>query len=388
MLRKICLLCTCLVIAACSFGFGDSTAAGRIRISLLTCGTGDQAWETFGHTALRIVDSSAHGEQRDLVYNYGMFNGFDKDFEINFMKGKLPYFVGIETFREFMDEYLRYNRNVFEQELVMTVAQKLQLKNALDLNTLPQNCFYKYDFFFDNCSTRIRDIIPNTIGSSFKWGNAYPTPYGLSFRDIINQYFYYKHWTRIGVNILLGSKIDRKMTNLEIMFLPDFLSKGLAGAQVDGKPVAGQPITLIAGAPEPPTGTNGPVLVFWTIAIVTLCGLTIKPLVILGKIMTKLLLILTGLLGCFLLVMWFGTDHQTCANNFNLLWLLPTNLLLVFSKPKGRGKYALVCIALIFVTLILHVFKVQMVTIYELCPLFLALIFVYAGIYFRSIRVA
>ena len=368
----------------------DTTGAvapqSHLRISLLTCGVGEEAWETFGHTALRVIDSSKTGPGNDLVFNYGMFNGFDKDFEINFMRGKLLYFVAIEQFGEFMQEYMAYNREVFEQELLMAPQQKQQLLEALEDNTLPANRYYKYDFFFDNCATRIRDIIPNSIGKWFVYGNALPEGSKLSFRDIINQYFYRKHWTRIGVNILLGSKIDKVMTNAEIMFLPDFLSKGLLGASVNGQKVSTQPVTMLHGGPEPIIGTNQPMVLTVVLALLTILGLSVGQLKILGRVMSFILLTATGLLGCLILVMWFGTNHQTCANNFNLLWLLPTNLILAFSKPKGRGKYSLMAIAFIFITLLLHILKIQAITIKELSPLLLAMVFVYVGIYKRSLK--
>ena len=349
---------------------------------------GDEAWETFGHTAIHVIDSNATGERRELVFNYGMFNGFDKDFELNFMKGKLLYYVGIETFQQFMSEYLEAQRTVWEQELLMSPAQKQQIFEALLVNTLPENRAYKYDFFFDNCATRIRDIIPNTLGTGFKYGNALPVGSHLSFRDIINQYFYYKHWTRVGVNILLGSKIDKVMTNSQIMFLPDYLSKGLLGATNGGARVSTEPEVILNGRALPGSGLDEPLVVMLIVALLTILGCTIPSLRVLGRIMSSMLLLVTGLLGCLILVMWFGTNHQTCTDNFNLLWSLPTNLILLVSCPKGRNRYALVGIGLIFVTLILHILKIQMITLKEIGPLLLAMIFVYAGIYKRSIKPA
>jgi hypothetical protein len=364
------------------------TASHRVpalRVSLLTCGVGDEAWETFGHTAVRVIDSSATGDRRDLVFNYGMFNGFDKDFELNFMRGKLLYYIGIQTFDEFMFEYQEARRTVWEQELVMAPAEKQSILDALVRNTLPENKYYKYDFFFDNCATRIRDIIPHTLGNAFVYGNSLPAGKALSFRDIINRYFYYKHWTRTGVNILLGSRIDRHMTNSEIMFLPDFLSKGLLGASKGGMRVSSDTHVILKGIEPPGTGVDGPLLLTLTVALLTIAGVSVPRLRILGRIMTSLLLLVTGLLGVLVLVMWFGTNHQTCADNYNLLWLLSTNLVLLVSKPKGRGKYALLAIALIFVTLLLHILSIQMITIVEIGPLLLALLFAYAGIWKRSL---
>ena len=193
MLKKIfVLLLTCGYISSClaqtDTSLNPLAQKSHLRISLLTCGVGEEAWETFGHTGVRVIDSTKSGPERDVVFNYGMFNGFDKDFEINFMRGKLLYYVGIESFSDFVEEYLAYNRVVYEQEIIMNDSQKMELNAALEDNTLPENRFYKYDFFFDNCATRIRDIIPNTIKEGFVYGEAIPKNNPLSFRDIINQY--------------------------------------------------------------------------------------------------------------------------------------------------------------------------------------------------------
>jgi hypothetical protein len=101
--------------------------------------------------------------------------------------------------------------------------------------------------------------------------------------------------------------------------------------------------------------------------------------------MTFLLLFATGLLGCLILVMWFATDHQGCSNNYNLLWCLPLNLFIAFFNPKGKGKYALIAMVLMFVSLLLHITKVQGLTLPELSPLLVALLFVYGTIYKRSL---
>ena len=360
----------------------DSTGAPcqHMRISLVTCGVGDEAWETFGHTGLRFIDSSRHDIYRDVIFNYGMFDGFDKDFEVKFMKGKLPYYVDIQTYSEFINEYVEFHRCVDEQELLLTVDEKKEMLGALLDNIKPENRYYKYDFFFDNCATRIRDIVPKTIGADFKFGNALPEGAHLTFRDIINQYFYYKHWTRVGVNIVLGSKIDKVMTNAEIMFLPDFLSKGFYGATVNGRPFSSKPVRILNGSERRPLGVDGPFCLTCILALLTGIGLSIKRLRILGRIMRFIILFTTGLLGCVILVMWFCTNHQTCADNFNLLWLMPTNLLIAFYRPKGTPRYSLVAIVLLFVTLLLHILKIQAITVLEIVPLLIAELFVYASL--------
>jgi Domain of unknown function (DUF4105) len=373
------------MLCIATLGWAGSTDSSNapcqhMRISLVTCGVGDEAWETFGHTGLRFIDSTRTDIYRDVIFNYGMFNGFDKDFEMKFMGGKLPYYVDIQTYPDFISEYIEFHRCVDEQELLLTTEEKKQLLGALLDNIKPENRYYKYDFFFDNCATRIRDIVPKTIGPGFKFGNAVPEGSRLTFRDIINQYFYYKHWTRVGVNILLGSKIDKVMTNAEIMFLPDYLSKGFYGATVDGRPFSTKPVRILPGSDTRPTGIDGPLCLTIILALLTGLGLFVKKLRWLGIVMRFLILLVTGLLGCLILVMWFCTNHQTCADNFNLLWLLPTNLVLAFFRPKGTPRYSQLAIALLFVTLLLHILKIQAITVLEIVPFLVAQLFVYASL--------
>jgi hypothetical protein len=346
----------------------------RLRISFLTCGTGTEAWETFGHTALRVTDSST-GE--DVVFNYGMFNGYDDGFLLQFVRGKLPYYVAYYPFNSFVEEYSNYGRSVKEQELLLSDSIKTRIRNFLIENCEERNKYYKYDFFFDNCATRIRDIFPQQLGKNFKYGNVLPTEKKLSFRNIINQYFYAVHWQRFGVNLVLGSKIDKTMTNDEIMFLPDFLSDGIATAKLAGKPIAKAPQTLVTGNAPVIAGWNEPLLLMLLVLALVLLSFRFRSL---NKVMTFVLLFVSGLLGCLILVMWFATNHQTCADNFNLLWALPTNLFIAFASKKNKDLYALVAIFLLLVAMVVHLLKIQELPLTELSPLLLALLLTYGNI--------
>lgn len=354
-----------------------------LRISLLTCGVDDkEVWELFGHTGVRVIDSNRH---TDLVYNYGTFE-FSDDYEVKFLRGKLLYNISVSTFAEFMPEYIEAGRSVEEQELILDGEQKMQIQEYLENNLLPANRYYKYDYFFDNCATRVRDIFPKTLGHGFKYKNVLPYP-KISIRDIMNQYFYGKHWERMGVNILLGSRIDKPMTNDEIMFLPDFLRDGLAGATLNNIPVSTKPVSILKWSPSnsaPPLPLNPPFLLNCVLLLLTIASISVKQLKWLGRVMNIFLMLVTGILGCLILVMWFGTNHQACANNFNLLWLLPTNVLVVFTKAKGKGRYALLAMVLIFVTLLLHIVKIQQVTLFELSPLLVSLLLVYWRMFMKS----
>jgi hypothetical protein len=358
----------------------SSTPAGHLRISLLTCGTGDEIWQTFGHTAIRVTDS-VWGT--DMVFNYGTFS-FGDDFAMQFMRGKLLYYLSFYPYPSFLQEYADENRSVEEQELIMDDNTKEQVYAFLRENAKEENRYYKYDFFFDNCATRIRDVFPSALGEGFVYGKTVAADNKITFRNIINRYYYKDHWLRFGINILLGSRIDPVMTNKDIMFLPDYLRDGVAGATVNGKKIAQPTKLIIGGSPKVEVGINWPMVVMSLVALLTIIGLTLPNLRPLGNVMSFLLLLVTGLLGCLILVMWFGTDHQGCQNNTNLLWALPTNLFIAFAPRKNKGRYGLVGIFLILVAILLHILKVQELPLTELSPLLLALTFVYGMIYKRD----
>ncbi len=353
----------------------------HLRISLVTCGPGDEEiWEVFGHTAVRVIDSAYH---TDLVYNYGTFD-YGPDFEIQFMRGKLLYSLSVAEFDGFMPEYVIAKRSMEEQVLLLNDEQKKELYAYLNRNAEPAHKYYKYDFFFDNCATRIRDVFPHVLKGGFVFGRTMQKDARITFRDIIIRYFYRDHWTRVGTNLLLGSKIDKPMTNEDIMFLPDYLRYGVGGATLNGNKIASASIPILPGSEMAKAGVNQPFILMCLVALITIAGLTVKRLRILGKIMSMLLLFVTGLLGCLMLVMWFATDHQACADNYNLLWCLPPNIFIAFFNPKGKSRYSLIGIVLIFVSLAMHLFKVQGLTLFELSPLLLSLLFVYGMIFKNS----
>jgi hypothetical protein len=354
---------------------------GHLRVSLITCGVGEELYASFGHTAIRIVDST---KGLDIAYNYGTFS-FDDDFYPQFIRGKLMYYLSRETYESFISTYVDEKRSVQEQVMLLPWEKKLELYNFLEENALPENREYKYDFLFDNCATRIRDVFPNSLGKTFSFGQALPKDSKITFRDMIDHYLRNKHWERFGIDLALGSPVDSIMTNEDVMFLPDYLKDGIAGAKYNTNDQLAAPVDLLLNGSKEIEGTlNQPLVLTSILAILTILGLSIPKLRVLGKVMSYILLFITGLLGWFFLFMWLGTDHQSCQDNYNVLWALPTNLLLVFRKFKGAGKYALVAIGFIGVSLILHILKIQELPLLELVPVLLSLVFIYGMIYKRS----
>ena len=363
--------------------YPDASAYAKLRISLLTVGVGDEIYASFGHTGIRVTDSIAG---TDIVYNWGTFDGFQKDFELKFMRGKLLYYASSEPYQGFYSTYVREQRSVDEQEIILNDAQKRQLQSFLNENQKEENKYYKYDFLYDNCATRLRDVFPKTFGAAFRWGQALSASSHITFRDEINHYLARLPWERFGINLLLGSKIDKVMGNEDAMFLPDYLRDGLTGASVNGMPVATRPVRILPPSPALPMPANGPLILTLIFSAVVILGSVIPGFNIIGHVAGNALLIITSLLGCLIIFMWLGTDHQACRNNWNVLWALPTNLIIPFVKREKKSRYALLAIMLIIIALLLHVLHIQALPLGELWPLLVALLLRFVLIYKAASR--
>lgn len=316
----------------------------RLRFSLLTCSPGAELYSSFGHSALRLVNEE---NGSDIVFNYGTFDFDDPDFYSKFTRGKLLYFVSIDAFPDFMMEYQYFGRGVIEQELRLTCNQKQQLLYALYENAREENKYYRYDFNYDNCTSRLRDMIWKMTGKP----QVPPiVPQGTTFRHLIHEYLdkAQQDWSKLGIDIVLGAPLDKSVTNEEAMFLPDYLLKGLDSARVEGSPIVLFKRTILNPVPvEGQRFRPEPVLIFTILFVLFLFPLfSKKPWVRKTLIwMDRILFALTGLVGLLLLFMWWGTDHAMCRNNWNLAWALPTHLLGAFwvaRKTKWARTYFLV----------------------------------------------
>jgi hypothetical protein len=339
-LKRLLLAFYCIVWL-CSSSFSRQTADSLqncgLRITLLTCAPGEELYSTFGHTAIRVQDSLAGV---DAVYNYGTFE-FAPDFYSKFIRGKLLYSLSVEAFPDFLYTYQLESRSVVEQELQLSCAEKLKLYTALQINSLEENRHYKYDFLFDNCTTRARDIIANNTASPVNFNNILPANVP-SFRNLIHSYLDKGHepWSKLGIDILLGAKLDRKVTNLQSMFLPDYLLKGLDSARVNGKHLVTAPSPVLT-MPSPLDNSD----IFTPLVCLSLLFLVVLFLSLKQSKRTARILLLfdflfffiLGLAGLLLLFMWFGTDHTVTSNNYNLAWALPTHVVIAFFIGKRRS---------------------------------------------------
>lgn len=313
----------------------------NIRISVLTCAPGDQLYSLFGHTALRITDTAS---RQDLIYNWGTFDFTQPGFYTNFMRGKLLYYVSAWTMPEFMYEYQASGRAVYEQVLSLNCADKKRVLDAVAYNLLEENIYYKYDFLLDNCTTRIRDIILKNLQPSANTKSV--TAEGTTHRNLLHYYLDRGNqpWSKLGIDILLGSKLDEPVTIQSSFFLPEFFMKGLSYASVEGKSVVPETKTILTGNKPIDSGwKHRPLIYLSIVSLLLFICCKLRP----GKValgIDSLLMVLTGLLGILLLFMWLGTDHTVCQNNWNLLWAFPLNLpagFLLKKKSKPARIYFL-----------------------------------------------
>jgi len=319
--------------------------SSRIRISLLTCTPGEDLYSTFGHTAIRVIDSNS---VTDIVYNYGTFNFEEPGFYTKFIRGKLLYYVSAEHFYDrdgfmgFKTFYQSQNRGITEQVLDLSAEEKKSIQHFLNENIKEENKYYKYDFLFDNCTTRIRDILKKQHDSTFTQTPVMQS--GSRFRQAIHQYLdkNNKDWSKLGIDILLGQPCDAVMTAEQMQFLPDNLMKSLDSSK--NKDV------LSSENLYPVVNADNKKSFFTPFVVFTLLFAFI---VLLGFVKNKwaqaflqgfdgLFFFVTGVLGIVLIFMWTGTDHQMCKNNFNLLWAWPTHTVAAFfvnSKKTWVKKY-------------------------------------------------
>lgn len=302
------------------------------QISLLTISPGEELYSTFGHSALRVYDSVSNS---DIVYNYGTFDFDEPGFYTKFIRGKLMYFLSRDIFENFIAANQQENRTTTEQILNLDCKEKERLLESLYTNMQEGNRSYKYDFLFDNCTTRLRDLI-ETAGSdsAIHFGIVLNKP--RSFRNLIHEYLNNndKQWSKLGIDILLGSKTDALMTPYQVMFLPDYLMNTLDRSAIDQRPLIGSHTSLykIKYADNSPGNLTHPFFIFCCLFVfISLLSFSKNNFVkqALNNFDT-LLFFFTGLLGILILFMWFGTDHIMCRNNYNLLWAWPVNVVAAF----------------------------------------------------------
>jgi len=317
----------------------SQTDSCSIKISLLTCGPGEDLYSIFGHTAIRIKDRNSG---MDVVYNYGTFDDSDPYFYYKFTRGIMRYSLSVESFTDFMQEYIDEHRSVTEQTLSLSCGDKQKLIDVLRQNALEYNRYYNYHFYLDNCTTRAKNIIANNSDSLIIFRNILPAIHP-SFRQLINGYLDKsgKYWDEFGINIFLGSHLDEPATNEQSMFLPDYLLKGFDSAVYGHRPLVNAKREILAASVnnQPAKPQIRPLDFFgaWFLLVIIL-GWIRKPWSVTTlRVLDFIFFLSIGFLGIIMLCLWLGRVDAVCRNNLNLLWALPTHCAIAFFMKRQRS---------------------------------------------------
>lgn len=358
-----------------------NTLAKDAEISIITIGPGKQLYDSFGHNAIRVSDPS---NGKDLAFNYGTFDFNTPNFYIKFGQGKLPYALSVSTYDGFLRNYIAEKRWIKQQKLDLTYGEKIAIFEFLLNNAQPSNREYQYDFFLDNCATRIRDVLAVNLGSKLSYQDKQYAPFLYSFRELIQQRLHWNSWGSLGIDIALGAVIDRTANPWEHQFLPDYVFESLKSATITRNNKTSALIKKETTINNPgPRARNtafllSPFFVFLVIAL----GIVYRTLrdskqQKRSRWLDTVLFFVTGIVGVLLLVLWLATDHTATINNYNILWAFPVNLifctLLSKKTPKKWLSRYLSFLIILLILLVVHWCTGVQVFAGALLPLLIAL---------------
>jgi len=315
-----------------------------LRVSLLTCGPGQEVYNLFGHSAIR-VKNEATGV--DYVFNYGIFSFNTPNFVLRFCLGQTDYQLGVQYYDDFVWNYQMQGRFVHEQVLNLTEQEKLQLVAALEENYLPENRIYRYNYFYDNCATRPRDMVERAINGEVRYTEDMDAPQkALTYRGLVHEYTTKQPWSRFGIDLLLGSEADKPISRRASMFVPFYLEEYFHTAQKAD--LQGRNSGLIAeeleitaqdesdwASPTPLTPMRVFLLLFILVAALTAWG--IKQ----GRSLWGLDLLvfaIAGIAGCIIAFMVLFSEHPAVSPNYLLLLLHPLHLIFLYHIVKRVKK--------------------------------------------------
>jgi hypothetical protein len=345
--------------------------SNRAEIGIITCGPGtNELFTAFGHSAVRVKDPL---QGIDIIYNYGTFDFEQPNFYGNFVKGNTVYFLGTVDTGRFIRYYNSEKRWMKEQVLDLQLEDIQKAYNFLQNNALPKNRDYLYNYFFDNCSTRLYDLIHEVIGQKLISDSPYLSD-PLTHRELMQLYLSNQAWGDFGIDLALGSPIDREATSKEYLFLPDNVYSYFDTLQIQENGVA-RPIVKKTKIILPESKLIAKRPFFTPLLVFTILGLIVILLTLKNienrkrsKWLDFTLFFTTGIIGLFLLMIWLFTNHISAKNNFNILWAFAPNLFVSFlllktTFPKWIKEYNFFLLILIVIAIILWLLKVQVYSI-------------------------
>ena len=309
------------------------TGHDSLRISLLTCGAGQEIYTLFGHTAIRCENLT---RGTDVVYNYGMFDFDTPNFVLRFALGETDYQLGKSSFRHFAMEYAYYGRSVWQQVLNLKQDEKERLVTLLEENYRPENRVYRYNFFYDNCATRPRDQVERALHGQLRYdGDMEAQQPGITFRHMLHLYSEGHPWSRFAMDLCMGRKADLPISRREMMFVPFNVQSEFRNATISDdaagevRPlVSGEQLLIEADGEQHPGGGITPMQCALALLAVTL-GITAYGI---WRRRTfwwfdLLLFAAAGLGGCVLAFLATFSQHPAVDQNYLLFVFHPLHLL-------------------------------------------------------------
>jgi hypothetical protein len=318
----------------------EAQVQGDTTVYLITCGSGTETYSVYGHNALLVRIESA---KIATVYNWGVFDFDAPNFTWNFAKGRLDYWLDTDQLKQFLKTYVYEKRYVWAQKINLERSETSKLISLINENLKPENIKYRYDFFFDDCSTRIRDLLEKAVGPKLLYP---PEDKGekITFRKLVAKHQDPFPWMKFGVDLIMGSPGDKKASFRDRMFLPAYLQSELSQAVVnrDGKmiPLLRNPEVLL-DYPAPDVKPNffkSPVFLFTLLLIIVIIVSAKFKSKKINNVMDLFLYSVFSILAILMVFFNFFTDHQQMRWNLNIIWLNPFILLCLGSiilKKEG-----------------------------------------------------
>lgn len=335
------LACILLVIS-CSFPVfaADGPQGDEPEVWLVTYGPGEVYWQRFGHNAIWIRDP---GLGLDHVFNFGFFNFDQQDFFLRFLQGRMLYFAAARPAREEFAAYINEDRSIRAQRLDLSPQQKFRLIDHLLEEIKPENRDYLYDYYANNCSTRVRDAIDLALDGLLE-AEFQPAPAQLNWRDHTRRMTSGDFWLYLGLEVGLGAPVDRPVSRWDEMFIPGVLAAAVESVKYTGNgmvlPLVLEDVLLNETSLDPPPAS----LHSWwpryllaslgvLFAVWLLCRFAFPGLM---PVLSRSWLVFSGFVGLVLLFLWFGTDHSVTRPNLNLLVFCPLWIFLAFWKGHEK----------------------------------------------------
>jgi len=303
------------------------------KIMILTCGPEKPMYAMFGHTAIRVDDPQNH---IDEVYNFGTFDSGTPNFYIKFLGGRLQYALSVNNYQSFIREYKNEKRWVKGQELLLSKQFKEILYDSLREAYRPENRYYRYDFFRDNCSSKIINLVTSFTENQSAI-DSLNTSANLTYRSALRYYLQNRPWMLFGFNLLLGPFSDQEISRKQSAFLPDYLM-----LEIEKTGLASGPELLLEGNDQAkrPGDIASPMMLLWIIALIFVVEVFwLKTSKSVSNGIDLFLFTLSAVLGLLFLILWFWSDHVSLHVNLNLLWANPLLLILLWTIPAEKKRF-------------------------------------------------